>query len=481
MFFHQNSMAIPFARKWVAKFTPTLKRFTARRIGCPILFIYIILCELISPDCSNFFYSSNAFAEERVVTLNEAIMLGLREHEVIKAAKESLYQSEQFRKKAISNILPHLTAEGTYTKYLEEKVREFDTIKSVIQPDYTYGYNVRLGVPVYQGGKEWSALRQAKYLLKSGEEGLAHTSEGVIMEVASAYYTVLKVGRELEIKDADLKRAVERRRVAQARFDVGEVTKALVLRAEAEVAGIEADVRRIKKDLDVSQERLSRLVGIPVGFKVEEPPEIALPVTDQGINGIDSLIETALSGRSDYLKAKADEEIAKEGIRYARGGFMPTLRLEGIYSWRDQDPITSLFFNKESIFATLTLSFPLYEGGLRVAEVKEAESKYREAELMRLILKKDIELQVREAYHSIDAFKSTREFFQKQVSFAEENYNTVFKQFTYGLATNVDVIDANSVLVAAQESFANSKFDLQLAILELKRRMGILTEEMTVE
>jgi len=32
--------------------------------------------------------------------------------------------------------------------------------------------------------------------------------------------------------------------------------------------------------------------------------------------------------------------------------------------------------------------------------------------------------------------------------------------------------------VAAQESFANSKIDLQLAILELKRRMGVLMEEM---
>ena len=314
------------------------------------------------------------------------------------------------------------------------------------------------------------------YLLKSGEEGLAHTSEGVIMEAASAYYIVLKVERELEIKDADLKRGVERRRVAQARFDVGEVTKATVLRAEAEVAGIEAAVRGVNKDLAVSQERLSRLVGIPVGFKVEEPVEIAVPGT--GTGGIDGLIEIALSRRSDYLKAKADEEIAREGIRYARGGFMPTMRLEGIYSWRDQEPVTSLFFNKESIFATLTLSLPLYEGGLRVAEVREAGSKSREAELRRVILRKDIELQVREAYYSIEALNSTLEFYQKQLLFAEENYNMVFKQFTYGLATNVDVIDANSVLVAAQESFANSKIDLQLAILELKRRMGVLMEEM---
>jgi outer membrane protein TolC len=49
--------------------------------------------------------------------------------------------------------------------------------------------------------------------------------------------------------------------------------------------------------------------------------------------------------------------------------------------------------------------------------------------------------------------------------FAEENYNMVFKQFQYGLSTNVDVIDANTVLVSGQRGFSNAQYDYQLAIL----------------
>ena len=113
--------------------------------------------------------------------------------------------------------------------------------------------------------------------------------------------------------------------------------------------------------------------------------------------------------------------------------------------------------------------------------VKEAESKLREAELTRINLKKGIELEVREAFYNLEAISSAMEFYKKQVSFAEENYNTVFKQFTYGLATNVDVIDVNSTLVSAQESLANSTIDLQVAILELKRRMGVLLKEIDAE
>ncbi|MEK6583528.1 MAG: TolC family protein, partial [Nitrospirota bacterium] len=129
---------------------------------------------------------------------------------------------------------------------------------------------------------------------------------------------------------------------------------------------------------------------------------------------------------------------------------------------------------------TLSLTFPLYEGGLRVAEVREAESKFREAGLKRLSLRKDIEIEVRDASYNITAINSAIEFYRKQVSFAEENYNTVFKQFTYGLAVNADVIDANSTLVTAQKSLSNSTFDLQLAIIDLKRKMGVVLEEVII-
>ncbi len=423
-------------------------------------FILCTLFLILLPDI--------APAEEQILTLYDAYKFAVARHEAIKIAEEGLYQFEQTRKKAISNILPTLSIDSSYTKYSEIKSSVF----TVIQPDYSYNYIIKLGIPVYRGGREWSALRQAGYMVEAGERGLSMTRENIIMEVSQAYYRVLKVGREIEIKDADLKRAEERRRVAEARFKVGEVTKAAILRAEAEVAGIQAELTKVKNDLRIARDILARLVGLPPEFKVVEPPESE--VTSEEIEG---LIKTALNKRSDYLKSKAEEEIAREGIRYARGGFMPTLKLEGIYAWRDQDPISLAFFNKESIFATLTLSFPLYEGGLRMAEVKEAESKLRESELKRLNIRKDIEIEVREAFYNFEAIRSVIEFYKKQLSFAEENYNTVFKQFTYGLATNVDVIDANSTLVAAQESLANSTIDLQLAILELKRRIGVLIEE----
>ena len=191
---------------------------------------------------------------------------------------------------------------------------------------------------------------------------------------------------------------------------------------------------------------------------------------------MDKLTTLSLEKRQEYIQSRLDQEIAEEGISYAGGNFLPSLKLEGVYSKRDQDPKSALF-NDESIYAGVIFTYPLFEGGLRKAELDEAKSKKRQAEFKRINLRRDIELEVREAFHNLEAFASVIESNKRQLSFAEENYTMVFKQFSYGLSTNVDVIDANSTLVAAQSNLANATYDYQTAILDLKKKVGILFED----
>jgi len=413
-----------------------------------------------------------AFSEQRHLTLKEAYTLSLKNLEGIQMAKETLYQFYQNRKKALSTILPSLSFDLNYTRYSRIKGSRFGPQFFVIQPRTRYNYGIRISQSIYQGGREWSALRQADYLVKAKKKELANLEEEALLQVAQAYYGVIESQREVEIKKADLKRAKERKRVARVRFEVGEVTRALLLREEAEVARIEAELIRARKNFDIAKERLARLIGIKGDFLLEPPPEEKMPPMD-----MNKLIDVALKNRSDYLKALAELEVAKEGVNYAIDSFFPTLRINGVYTRFGEDPLDKTFFNKESINATLVLSFPLYQGGLRIAEVREARSKLRAARFNLNNIKKNIELEIKDSYYTIQAIRSAIKSHEKQLAAAKENYDMVFKQFKYGLATNVDVIDANSALVAAQEALMISKIQLQLAILQLKRRMGILLKE----
>lgn len=412
-------------------------------------------------------FSQDLFAADRVLSLSEAYSLALENHEDLGIAKENINQARTDLTKSVSRILPNITAEGSYTRYTESKS---SGTGFVTQPESATAVELRLTQPLYSGGREWAIQRQAKYQIQGETKGLTGATESVMLSTARAYYGALKALKDLEIKTAALKRAKERLEVADARFEVGEVTKSAVLRSRAELAGSEAELLRATNNLENAKVLLARLTGIEGSFTVAEPPA-------HGAVELDTirLTDQALEHRSDYARLLLQEKAATESIQIAKAGFKPSLKLEGVYSWRDQDPQTT-FFQEESVYGTVRLTYPLFEGFLRKAELTDARSEFREAELVRLGLKRNISVQVNEAVNNVKVTDSLIEAFRRQVAFAEEDYAMVFEQFKYGVATTLDVIDADTTLVSAQTSLASAVYDLEVAKLNLKFVTGTLAD-----
>jgi outer membrane protein len=142
-----------------------------------------------------------------------------------------------------------------------------------------------------------------------------------------------------------------------------------------------------------------------------------------------------------------------------------------VYAKRDEDP-SSTFFNDESIYGVLRLNFPFFEGGLRRAEVREAEARKRQAELQYEDIKKTIGVEVEEAFLNIMTQSGILESLRNQFSFAKENFRMVSKQFEYGLADSLDVMDANNLLVTSERDLARAQYDYQYAVYQLQRATG---------
>ena len=438
-----------------------------RAPGYPFPAVRAFCFSFICVVCYCLFFPLFASAEERVVSLDDAYRMAFASHERVKIAEESLLQARAGVGIATARMLPSVVAEGSYTQFAEQK----RTTIFLLQPDKTKSFNLRVTQPLFAGGTLWSGRKQARMAEEGSKLGMKATKEVVMLDTGRAYFNVLKAERNLQIKEAALKRAGERRKVASSRYEVGEVTKSVLLRAEAEVAGAEADLMTARNLLNDSMDLLKRIIGVEGEIAVADPS-----LHPHAAKGAEELIEEAIKARRDYRQTLIEENIAHEGVKSARGGFLPTLSLEGLYSGRDQEPSTTFLLN-ESVSGTLLFSYPLFEGGLKRAELKEAKSRRREAALRRTSLRRDIELEVRSSLNTVETFKAVTASYKKQLDFSQENYAMVFKQFKYGLATSVDVIDADTILVEAQSGLMSARYDLQIALQELKFAVGTLLDE----
>ncbi|MDQ5985313.1 MAG: TolC family protein [Syntrophus sp. SKADARSKE-3] len=432
--------------------------------------IFWILVQTVFPFC----------AVGADYSIDDLFRIALERSEKIKITEQNRSLAEAGKNKKRSILMPRLSAYGSYTDFTESKkmadIPLFPGVVypgTVIQPDYMGQWGVRLDQAMTLNGKEITDFNISRDNILKQEKDIYAMKEDYMMSVATAYYEVLRARKTLEIADATVKRLTLYREAAEKRLKIGEVTKTVLLRADGELSGALSDQIRAKNALDLSSALLARIVGIEEGFQLKEKLDKDVPLPP-----IDDYFALALSERAEIKSAEIDKKMAENQIRVAKGGYWPIVSLQGVYGRFDQYPVSTMTV-RESVYASLALNFPFFEGGLRVAEVKEATVRDKQTFLKWEDLKKSIRIEVESAYVELKNQRGIIKSLEDQLAFARDNYQSVSRQFEFGLANSIDVMDANTLLVSAERQLATAVYSHQVYQIRIKRATGLLLKEIT--
>ncbi|MDY6820748.1 MAG: TolC family protein [Deferribacterota bacterium] len=423
----------------------------------------------------------NVFASERY-TLKELLQIANERSDVINITREEKIISTYDKRKAISSLIPDVALYGGHREYTESKkgvhsielpanlgVFEYETYT---QPSRASTWGVRLDQNYSLGGREFIGISIASKNIKRSKYEIERVAEEYLMAVVNAYFAVLISKRNVEIAEENRIRLESHRKDALKRYKVGEDTKTVLLRAEAELSGSESDLERAQNNLEYAKIYLARLVGIKNGYHIDE-----VELKEREKNEIPFLLKTAYENRPEMKQVKLDEIISDKQISYAKSAFFPDLGIEGSYSDTDYDPETMADeLAEESAYIGVTLTLPIFEGGFRVADVAQAKARRREASLSYFDTKKTVTVEVKEAYLDLKTERRNLEYYKDQLAFARENYRLMSKQFQVGLASSVDYIDANTLLLTSERQVNNAYYNYQLSIARLEKAKGKLLE-----
>ena len=408
-------------------------------------------------------------------SLADLCRIALESAETIMISEQNVVIAERQKDKALSYLMPNLSLFGDYTRYSEQKDASSSFGSFTLQPESASKWGLRLDQSFSLGGREIRSYGISKRGINKSMHDHASLKEDYLLEVSNRYFNVLKAQKAVEIGKSNVERLSKYRDEAEIKLKVGEVTKTVLLRAEAELSGAKSDLVKADNLLELTRAVLARYVGIRTDFTLKAPDDSWIGTNEKkGIN-INVLKETAFLKRPEMQSYLIQKEIAEQQVKLARGAYWPTLSIEGIYSKLDEDP-SSPFFNDESIYGVISLTFPFFEGGLRRAEVREAEAQKKQAALQYEDIKKTIAIDVEEAYLNFKTQSGILESLKDQFDFAAENYRMVTKQFQYGLTDSLDVMDANNLLVTSELQLARAEYDYYFTMLQLRRATGMLLE-----
>ncbi|MDI9569849.1 MAG: TolC family protein [Pseudomonadota bacterium] len=404
--------------------------------------------------------------------------IALEKSEKIKIAEENVGLAQAGKDKKRAALIPRLSAYGSYTEFTENKYSPSSVIAppltipgTVIQPNNAAAWGIRLDHSLNLNGREITDFSIAGENVKRQMQETDVQKEEYLMAVSAAYFETLRARKVLEIADATVERLTTYRRAAEKRLKIGEVTKTVLLRADGELSGALSDRIKASNSLDLARAILARIVGIPDDFSLKETLLAEGPLPP-----LEEYVAIAWERRAEMKSMESERRMSKDQIRVAKGGYWPTLSISGVYGRMDQDPAPGTI-NRESVYGQASLSYPFFEGGLRRAEVREALIRDRQVELKLADLKKTIRIEVETTYLEIKNQRGIIKSLEDQLLFARDNYRAVTRQFEMGLANSIDVMDANTLLVATERQLTNAVYSHQMFQLRMKRVAGVLLAE----
>jgi outer membrane protein len=443
---------------------------TMKKINTAILIFIVLISGL-----------SNLWAQEgewtsslqKPYSLDDLYIIALKRSEKIKISEENLYITERTKEKALSVLTPRFSAFGNYTRYSGEKTAA-DTV-TLIQPESATAWGVRFDQTFTLNGKELIALGITEDSIEKSKYDLDAAKEAYLFSVASAYYNVLKTSKVVDIAMANVERLKTHKNAVDVQIKIEAATKTDLYRAQAELSKSKTELINAKNRLRLARLVLSRLVGLEGDFEIKEPEFHKNFSLD---NDMDSVKKEALFARAELKSIAVQKKISEDLVKFSKSAYWPTVSVEGVYQKYDQEP-DSFMVNDESVSVGVLLNFTIFDGGLRKAEIKESLAKKRQAELAEKDLSKDIATEVEDAYLSLHTQMSVLKSLEDQVQFANSNYDAVSKQFKYGFANSVDVVDANTLFVTSETELSEAIYNGQLAGLNVERAKGTFLKTIT--
>ncbi len=172
--------------------------------------------------------------------------------------------------------------------------------------------------------------------------------------------------------------------------------------------------------------------------------------------------------RAEVREVAHRVEMARAGRLAAIGAMLPTLA--AAFNWTRQ--WGSEFQRKTSYFLGGTLQWNFWEWGAQYHQVRAADRDIARALEAQAAIRDLVALDVKRAYTQARLALTTLETARKAVTQAEESHRIATKKYEQRVATSMEVLDAESALTGARNSYHESLYSYYLALENLKRATG---------
>ncbi|HXS28113.1 MAG TPA: TolC family outer membrane protein [Steroidobacteraceae bacterium] len=348
-----------------------------------------------------------------------------------------------------------------------------------------HGYQLQLQQSVFS----WANLEtiaKAHKQVAQAEAAYHAAQEDLVQRVAIAYFNILNAKDNLDAQQASLEALTRQLDQANKRFQVGLIAITDVKEAQAAHDSAAAAVIDAKRNLANMQQALREITD-------QDYPNLSKPGEDMPLQppkpaDPERWVSVSMDQNLNLVAAKLSADVARDNVRIAFGGHLPTLSITGTrsdqrtsvdetFAFPGGSPtrINGPTFNTNNQIG-LQINVPIFSGGLVQSEVRQAQYQWIAAKDHVQTVSRQTEHQARDAYDGVVSEASRVSALKANVESAQTALQATEAGYQVGTRTAVDVLTQRQALVQAQTNYAQARYTYITDIIALRLAAGTLDE-----
>ena len=396
--------------------------------------------------------------------------------------------AEQGLKGSYSGLLPSLSASTSTgrTQFPERESISYDFDNLTSDTTVTSHYDnmsagISLSQTLYNGGRSWNQVKQAKSQLEIAKLNQRTTKIQVIQNVIQSYYGLLKAQQFHEVAVKNLEMSDQQVSLVKKQYDLGVVKRTDLLKAEVAQGQAKVDVLNRQTNLENARRVLFNDMGLqdfgqPITAVEDEWVAPPIPTSSD-------ILELLKTRNPNLLISQVRINLGEVSYKMAKGMRLPSLNSSVSYSanGENSEELMDALKDDWSLGMNLSVSVPIYTGNSLSVQQHQTKLSKQKSEYDYIILLNDLRVQGELIRKTLENYSEIIPLNQAVVASAEEDLKLVRERYSLGSATILEVLDAQVSLIRSNSTLINTIHDARIQKASLKALLGILDLEYQIE
>ena len=420
--------------------------------------------------------------------LYDCVQIALEGKKTVLSAELGVTSAEQGLKGSYSGLLPSLSASTSTgrTQFPERESISYDFDNFTSDTTVTSHYDnmsagISLSQTLYNGGRSWNQVKQAKSQLEIAKLNQRTTKIQVIQNVIQSYYGLLKAQQLHEVAVKNLEMSDQQVSLVKKQYDLGVVKRTDLLKAEVAQGQAKVDVLNRQTNLENARRVLFNDMGLQdfgQPITAVENEWLAPPIPTSS-----DILELLKTRNPNLLISQVRINLGEVSYKMAKGMRLPSLNSSVSYSanGENSEELMDALKDDWSLGMNLSVSVPIYTGNSLSVQQHQTKLSKQKSEYDYITLLNDLRVQGELIRKTLENYSEIIPLNQAVVASAAEDLKLVRERYSLGSATILEVLDAQVSLIRSNSTLINTIHDARIQKASLKALLGILDLEYQIE